>query len=96
MVVLPKPIKRELPEHIARRLMVVELHPGFIRFESRDRGLRGTCLGKAHTGKPQRSKPESNRLSEPHDAAREPIGCGKGRGPMRRGVRMLGNTSHST
>jgi len=32
MTILRKPIKRELPEQIARRQIVVELHPGFIRF----------------------------------------------------------------
>ncbi|HTS10419.1 MAG TPA: hypothetical protein VMP68_32950 [Candidatus Eisenbacteria bacterium] len=35
MTVLRKPIKRELPERIAHRQMVVELHPGFIRFREK-------------------------------------------------------------
>lgn len=30
-----KPIKRELPEKIAHRQMVVEFHPGFIRFREK-------------------------------------------------------------
>ena len=32
---LRKPIKRELPERIAHRQMVVELHPGFVRFREK-------------------------------------------------------------
>ncbi len=35
MTILRKPITRELPERIARRQMVVELHPGFIRFREK-------------------------------------------------------------
>ena len=35
MTTLRKPIKRELPEPVARRKMVVELHPGFIRFREK-------------------------------------------------------------
>jgi len=35
MTVLSRPIKRELPERIAHRQMVVELHPGFIRFREK-------------------------------------------------------------
>jgi hypothetical protein len=35
MTILRKPIKRELPERIAHRQMIVELHPGFIRFHEK-------------------------------------------------------------
>lgn len=35
MTILRKPIKRELPERIARRQMIVELHPSFIRFREK-------------------------------------------------------------
>jgi hypothetical protein len=35
MTVLRKPIKRELPERIAHRQMIVELHPGFIRLREK-------------------------------------------------------------
>ena len=35
VTILRKPIKRELPEPIARRQIVVELHPGFIRFREK-------------------------------------------------------------
>lgn len=38
MTVLRKPIKRELAERIGRRVMIVELHPGLIRF--REKGAR--------------------------------------------------------
>lgn len=38
MTVLRKPIKRELAERISRRIMIVELHPGLIRF--REKGTR--------------------------------------------------------
>lgn len=35
MTILRRPIKRELPERIAHRQMVVELHPRFIRFREK-------------------------------------------------------------
>ena len=35
MTILRKPIKRELPERIAHRQMVVEFHPAFIRFREK-------------------------------------------------------------
>jgi hypothetical protein len=35
MTILRKPIKRELPERIAHRQMLVELHPGFVRFREK-------------------------------------------------------------
>ena len=35
MTLLRKTIKRELPERIAHRQMVVELHPGFVRFREK-------------------------------------------------------------
>jgi hypothetical protein len=35
MTILRKPITRELPERIARRQIVVELHPGFVRFREK-------------------------------------------------------------
>ena len=35
MTVLRKPIKRELPERIAHRQLVVELHPAFVRFREK-------------------------------------------------------------
>jgi hypothetical protein len=35
MTVLRKPIKRELPERIAHRQIVVELYPGFIRLREK-------------------------------------------------------------
>jgi hypothetical protein len=35
MTILRKPIMRELPERIAHRQMVVELHPSFIRFREK-------------------------------------------------------------
>ena len=35
MTILRKPIERELPERIAHRQMVVELHPGFVRFREK-------------------------------------------------------------
>ena len=38
MTVLRKPIKRELAERICHRVMVVEIHPAFVRF--REKGAR--------------------------------------------------------
>lgn len=35
MTLLRKTIKRELPERIAHRQMVVELHPGFVRLREK-------------------------------------------------------------
>ena len=35
MTILRKPIKRELPERIAHRQMVIEIHPGFVRFREK-------------------------------------------------------------
>ncbi len=35
MTILRKPIKRELPERVAHRQMVVEFHPAFIRFREK-------------------------------------------------------------
>lgn len=35
MTILRRSIKRELPERIAHRQMVVELHPGFVRFREK-------------------------------------------------------------
>ncbi|HTV53969.1 MAG TPA: hypothetical protein VMI06_03555 [Terriglobia bacterium] len=35
MTILRRPIKRELSERIAHRQMVVELHPGFVRFREK-------------------------------------------------------------
>lgn len=35
MTKLRKPVTRELPERIAHRQMVVELHPGFVRLREK-------------------------------------------------------------
>ncbi|HEX5483316.1 MAG TPA: hypothetical protein VFZ08_11895 [Terriglobia bacterium] len=35
MTILRKAIKRELPERVAYRQMVVELHPSFVRFRKK-------------------------------------------------------------
>lgn len=35
MTILRRPIQRELPERIAHRQMVVELHPGFVQFREK-------------------------------------------------------------
>ncbi len=49
MTILRKPIKRELLERIARRQIVVELHPGFIRFrEKRSRIAWDISLGRVY------------------------------------------------
>lgn len=35
MTILTKPIKRELPERVAHRQMIVELHPAFVRLREK-------------------------------------------------------------
>lgn len=35
MTILRKPIKRELPQRVAHRQMVVELHSGFVRLREK-------------------------------------------------------------
>lgn len=35
MTILRKPIRRELPQRLAHSQMVVELHPGFVRFREK-------------------------------------------------------------
>lgn len=35
MTILKNPIKRQLPQRIAHRQMVVELHPGFVRLREK-------------------------------------------------------------
>ena len=50
MIVLREPIKRELPQRITHRQMVVELQSGSFVFARSDRGQRGISLGKASIG----------------------------------------------
>lgn len=35
MTILSRPIKRELPDRVAHRQMIVEFHPGFVRLREK-------------------------------------------------------------
>jgi hypothetical protein len=61
-----KPIKREPPERIGHCRMIVELHPGFIRFgEKRTRGQLGSFLGRVSTGERRKSKHKATAREGP-------------------------------
>lgn len=78
MTVLRKPIKRELPEWVARRQMVVKLHPGFIRFgEKRSRIAWDISWQSVHwkvaeiQGRNQRTE-RAHRLASSRPSLRHP------------------------
>ena len=73
MTILRKPLKRELPERIAHRQLVVELHPSFVRFrEKRSRtvwdisweSIYRTVFSGGHPGREPHSRTGAQRFTK--------------------------------